>query len=84
LFAKLWKVAGLIFAGLFIAGMCCAGLSAEASNAISNILTLAVSVFIGYQGNSWVESSLISRGYLLKDNVIAANKDAAIAEAMRA
>lgn len=83
LFAKLWKVAGFIFGGLFALGMCLSGLSAESLDVVSNVINLGVAAFIGFQGNSWISSSLIAHGYELKGNVVAANKDAAIASYMR-
>jgi hypothetical protein len=79
LFAKLWKVAGIIIIGSFVLGMVLSGLPVETLDVVSNLLGLGISILVGFMGNSWIDGDLTSRGFELRDNVMAPNKDAAIA-----
>lgn len=76
---QMWMIAGITFvlslAFIFIT----ANLGDNVSDIISRVINLICALLFGYQGNKFYESNLISRGFELKETVIAANNDGAIA-----
>ena len=88
LFAKLWKVAIVIFvASLFInmlGGSAHTAGAKEVMDLVSSLFGFAVMLILGFKGNEWRSKDIEARGYELNGTEIANNKDGAIAQYVRA
>ena len=80
IFVKMWAVGfGILIAlFVFILAFDLPG-AADGENILINIISIAITMAFGFNGNSWRTKNLHSRGFELKYTIIAANKDEAMA-----
>ena len=78
--AKMWGIGFGLLIAFFVLGFAL-GLSGagDGADALINVASIAANIVFGFNGNSWREKNLLSRGFELKDTVTAANKEGAVA-----
>jgi len=68
-FKKMWLLGGAVLCGLFVIGVifAVADMNQEAADILNLLTCLGLSITFGINGNKWRESSLLSRGFTLRD-----------------
>jgi hypothetical protein len=81
LFCKLWLIGlGTIAASILLTRILESGTSGTSNELTFNLISIAVSVFFGMQGNAWRAADLHTRGFEEQALVDAKNKESAIAQ----
>ena len=78
--AKMWGIGFGVLIALLVLGIAL-GLSeaGDGADALINVASIVANIVFGFNGNSWREKDLLSRGFELKETVTAANKEGAVA-----
>ena len=61
-----------------------ASVGGDGADVLINIVGIIISIIFGFNGNSWREKNLVSRGYELASIVTAANPEGAVALQLKA
>jgi hypothetical protein len=78
--AKMWELGvGYLVFSIILGIVVAASDGGDGGETLINIVSLAINIIFGVNGNAWREKNLLSRGFELRDTVTAANKDGAIA-----